>query len=104
MQRATLTSKGQTTIPVAVRKKLGLEPGDHLLFEEREGEFVLRRDPGLDDLIGCVADKVQRRHDPAMTGQEIVGIEKAAAEAGWLEGARAEEAERHAPRDERRTA
>ena len=32
--RATVTSKGQITIPVKIRKKLGLEPGRVLDFDE----------------------------------------------------------------------
>lgn len=32
--KATLTSKGQITIPAAIRKKLGLKPGQVLDFDE----------------------------------------------------------------------
>lgn len=32
--QATLTSKGQITLPVAIRRKLGLEAGDVLEFDE----------------------------------------------------------------------
>lgn len=32
--KATLTSKGQITIPVAIRRRLGLEPGQVLDFDE----------------------------------------------------------------------
>ncbi|MCB1057871.1 MAG: AbrB/MazE/SpoVT family DNA-binding domain-containing protein [Acidobacteria bacterium] len=32
--KATLTSKGQITIPVAIREKLGLKPGQVLEFDE----------------------------------------------------------------------
>ena len=43
MIRAKLTSKGQITIPVAVRHKLDLQPGDELLFEfDRDDEVKLR--------------------------------------------------------------
>lgn len=43
MLRARLTSKGQITIPVAVRRKLNLQPGDELLFDLRpEGEVKIR--------------------------------------------------------------
>jgi len=31
--KSTITSKGQTTIPAAIRRKLGLGPGDTLLWE-----------------------------------------------------------------------
>ena len=39
MEVATLTSKGQITIPVEVRKKLKLEQGDKVVFIE-DGPFV----------------------------------------------------------------
>jgi antitoxin PrlF len=43
MAAATLTSKGQITIPVAVREKLGLATGDRVEFVEvGPGEFALK--------------------------------------------------------------
>jgi len=43
MLRARLTSKGQVTIPVAVRRMLDLQPGDELLFNvSPEGEVKVR--------------------------------------------------------------
>lgn len=41
MAVATLTSKGQITLPVAVRKKLGLAPGDQVDFVESGEGFAL---------------------------------------------------------------
>jgi antitoxin PrlF len=39
---ATLTSKGQITIPIEVRNELGLKPGDRIEFVKNErGRFVL---------------------------------------------------------------
>jgi antitoxin PrlF len=32
-EAATLTSKGQVTIPAGIRKRLGVQPGDQLRFE-----------------------------------------------------------------------
>ena len=42
--RAKVTSKGQITVPVEIRKSLGVKPGDHLLFEQQEGGIRLVRD------------------------------------------------------------
>jgi AbrB family looped-hinge helix DNA binding protein len=43
MAVATLTSKGQTTIPKEIRDLLGLAPGDKLDFVvESDGKVVLR--------------------------------------------------------------
>ena len=42
MEVATMTSKGQITIPVAVRKQLKLEQGDKIVFiEDDQGVRIL---------------------------------------------------------------
>lgn len=38
----TMTSKGQITIPLPVRERLGLKPGDHVQFLFEEGRTVIR--------------------------------------------------------------
>jgi AbrB family looped-hinge helix DNA binding protein len=43
-----LTSKGQATIPVEVRKALRLSEGDSVLFEMTKGKVTLRRADPLD--------------------------------------------------------
>lgn len=48
MKAHAITSRGQVTIPKALREKHGLQPGTPIAFEERDGELVLRaadRDP-----------------------------------------------------------
>lgn len=47
---ATMSSKGQVTIPRTVRDALGLEQGDPVLFEERDGLVVIRKRPRPDPL------------------------------------------------------
>ena len=47
-----LTSKGQVTVPVAVRYALGLAPGDEVVFAVEDGRGVFRRATALDDLRG----------------------------------------------------
>jgi AbrB family looped-hinge helix DNA binding protein len=42
--RAKVTSKGQITVPVQIRKTLGLRAGDHLRFEQRDGRIHLMRE------------------------------------------------------------
>jgi len=42
MASATVTSKGQITIPVKIRNSLGLNPGDRVQFVEVDkGKFVM---------------------------------------------------------------
>ncbi|MGH6903318.1 MAG: AbrB/MazE/SpoVT family DNA-binding domain-containing protein [Geminicoccaceae bacterium] len=43
-----VTSKGQTTIPRAVREKLALKPGDVIVYELEDDEVRLRRQAPLD--------------------------------------------------------
>ena len=43
MLTAKVTTKGQITIPKAVRDKLGLSPGERLLFKEENDEFVIKK-------------------------------------------------------------
>ena len=40
--RSTLTSKGQTTIPAAVRKQLGLKTGDGLVYSIKGDEIIIK--------------------------------------------------------------
>jgi antitoxin PrlF len=40
MATATLTSKGQITIPAEVREALGLEPGAQIDFEVADGHLI----------------------------------------------------------------
>jgi AbrB family looped-hinge helix DNA binding protein len=45
-----LTSKGQVTVPVAIRYALGLAPGDDVVFAVEDGRGVFRAATALDDL------------------------------------------------------
>ena len=61
MAIATLTSKGQITLPMAVRAALGLEAGSQVDFVSRGGSFVLvplRIDVGA--LKGRFAGRVKK--------------------------------------------
>lgn len=40
--RATLTSKGQITIPQEVRRRLGLKQGDQVVFVTENGQTVIK--------------------------------------------------------------
>ena len=42
MMQAKITSKGQITVPVKVRRALGVRAGDKLLFEKDGDDFRMR--------------------------------------------------------------
>lgn len=56
MSTSTLTSKGQTTIPKDVRKRLNLHPGDRLEFVIDEDGRVLVLPASIDasELVGML--------------------------------------------------
>jgi len=41
MDMARISVKGQVTIPIAIRKILGLKEGDKVVFAEKDGNVVL---------------------------------------------------------------
>ncbi len=45
---ATLSSKGQITIPRSVREALNLHQGDPIIFEEKDGNIIIRKRPRPD--------------------------------------------------------
>lgn len=51
---ATVTSKGQITLPKAVRDALGLHAGDEVLFRVEQGRAILAKVPDFLDLKSSV--------------------------------------------------
>lgn len=77
---AKLTSKGQITVPKAVRSALNLEPGDSVLFHVEDDHAILARTPDFLELAGSVKVPKSKRgasweriHDEAWRarGEEI---------------------------------
>ena len=52
---ARLSSKGQVTIPKAVREALGVEEGDSVLFRIDGNSATLQRTPDFLELAGTLA-------------------------------------------------
>ncbi len=79
--RAKVTSKGQVTIPKAVRDALDVHPGDELLFRVVEGHAVVARTPDFLDLAGAVEVPPELRGRP---WQEIRAIAREAQVSGRM--------------------
>jgi antitoxin PrlF len=41
--RSRITSKGQVTVPIEIRRRLGLRQGDQVEFREHAGETIITR-------------------------------------------------------------
>lgn len=64
--KATLTSKGQITIPTAIRRRLGLQAGQVLEFDE-EAPYILAV-PVFDEeamraVVGCTRGRLGKTSD-----------------------------------------
>lgn len=51
---AVVSSKGQVTLPAAMRAKLGIKPGSHIHFELREGELVIKPEVPMSTFRGML--------------------------------------------------
>ncbi|BFH76587.1 AbrB/MazE/SpoVT family DNA-binding domain-containing protein [Thermus thermophilus] len=80
MVKSRVSSKGQITLPKAIREALGLHPGEEVVFELREGGAFLRprRRVPLEALLGRLKGK------RGFPGEEA---ERRAREEAWREGA-----------------
>jgi antitoxin PrlF len=61
---ARLTSKGQITLPKAIREALGLHEGDQVVFRVEGRRAVLARTADLLDLAGVVSVPASKRATP----------------------------------------
>jgi AbrB family looped-hinge helix DNA binding protein len=78
MPTATLTSKGQVTLPKEIRDQLGLRPGHQLSFEfDPDGRLVVR--PKTVDLMS-LGGLLRRRRAKKSLRQIEEGIGRGAAE------------------------
>ena len=51
MYISTVTQKGQATIPIFVRRKLGIKPKGKVVFEQRGGEFIIKPVEDINKLV-----------------------------------------------------
>ena len=59
---AKVTSKGQVTVPKAVRDALGIHEGDELIFRVEGNRAVVARTPEFLDLAGTVRVPAAKRN------------------------------------------
>lgn len=69
-----ITSKGQVTIPKAIRELYGLEKGDYLVLEPRGEDLVVRKGRMVtsDEDFGTLAARVAERFEERGISREDV--------------------------------
>ena len=59
---AKVTSKGQVTVPKDVRRALGIEEGDTVIFHVEGDRALMERTPGFLDLAGSLKVPAAKRN------------------------------------------
>jgi AbrB family looped-hinge helix DNA binding protein len=72
---ARVTSKGQVTVPKAVRDALGIKEGDEVVFRVEGNRAVLARTPDFLDLAGSVSIPAAKRN---VAWDDVLGRTRAA--------------------------
>jgi bifunctional DNA-binding transcriptional regulator/antitoxin component of YhaV-PrlF toxin-antitoxin module len=75
----TITSKGQTTIPVEIRRKLGLDPTGGVLnvvFDEEKSQMVVTRPMNIEDLSKIFSKFIKPGTKPLLNVDEYYQAER----------------------------
>jgi antitoxin PrlF len=59
---ARVTSKGQVTVPKAVREALGIKEGDEIVFRVEGNRAIVARTPDFLDLAGSIRVPAAKRN------------------------------------------
>lgn len=69
-----VTTKGQVTIPIEVREKLGLFPNSEVQFELLEGAALLRKINKGDSRGERLVQRLKGRGDVKLTTDELMAL------------------------------
>lgn len=56
MLASTITSKGQVTLPIKLRRELGIKPSDRVIFVKKNGHIVVEKLASVDSVFGSLAN------------------------------------------------
>jgi len=85
MELAKITARGQITIPVEIRKKLGVRDGDKVIFVEENGRIIMENAAmiALKNAQNAFAGEAERLG--LKTEQDVVDLVKAVRREIWEE-------------------
>ena len=83
MELAKVTTKGQVTIPIAIRKRLGIKDGDKLLFVEKPDGVIIMNPTmmALEKIGGAFAGEAERLG--LETDDDVVAMIKEIRKENW---------------------
>lgn len=76
MELAKITTKGQITIPIQIRRKLNLKDGDKVIFLEQSGKIVIENSTRVALMEAQEAFKGEAEHLGLKTEQDVVDMVK----------------------------
>lgn len=76
MELAKITSKGQITLPISIRRMLNLKDGDKVAFIEKDGQFFLVNPVALAIDTAREAFKGEAKRLNLKTEEDIVNLVK----------------------------
>ncbi|BCU77212.1 AbrB/MazE/SpoVT family DNA-binding domain-containing protein [Luteolibacter sp. LG18] len=82
MTHSTITSKGQTTLPVQIREALHLKPGDRISYEVQGDAVIIRHQPGAMAVFGAL------KPQPEQTGVDFLEARRKSREAWEADSAK----------------
>lgn len=69
---STLTTKGQATIPIFIRKKLGIKPGEKLIFEGNGRDVIIKTHTQMvNELYGSLKSKIKVKYTDKKANKEV---------------------------------
>ncbi len=75
MYKAKITSKGQVTIPIDIRRKMGLRVGDSIEIKETKEGYLIKKivkESPFNQYVGYLGDKEDQEPDEIL--QELRGV------------------------------
>lgn len=69
-----ITSKGQVTIPLAIRERLGLLPDTEVVFEVTGSAVRLRKAPGVSGRGAAIVARLKGRSHSRLTTDQILAL------------------------------
>lgn len=91
MEVAKITSKGQITIPIEIRKKLKLKEGNKIVFLEKEGKYYIENSDFI-DAVNRMQDKFKGESERLnlKNEQDVVDMVKEIRKELWEEKQKSE--------------